>query len=95
VDQFRGLLGAEPSFVDRDRWAQFDYGGQRVALAGKDKLTKVPSLMIKVNDVAQARLLAIARGMSVGEVQTGLHELHCTVAGPGGWPIVFYAPLKE
>ena len=28
------LLGVAPTFVDGDRWAQFDVAGRRIALAG-------------------------------------------------------------
>ena len=31
------LLGVAPTFVDGDRWAQFDVNGKRIALAGTDR----------------------------------------------------------
>ena len=36
---FAALLGAAPTFVDGDRWAQFDVAGRRVALAGTDRVS--------------------------------------------------------
>ena len=69
------LLGVDPTFVDGERWAQFDVsvaGG--VALAGTDRVADVPGLMIKVADVAAARTQAIRLGLPVGELEDGPHE---------------------
>ena len=49
------LLGVEPTFVDGDRWAQFDMGGRRIALAGTDRFSEVPSLMLRPSDLEATR----------------------------------------
>ena len=41
------LLGTEPTFVDGDRWAQFDVGGRRISLAGADRFADAPSVMLR------------------------------------------------
>lgn len=86
------LLGVEPTFVDGDRWAQFDVAGRRLALAGTDRVSNQAGVMIKVDDLDAARTVALAQGLTVGEVQTGPHERRFVVLAPGGWPAIFYAP---
>ena len=86
------LLGVEPTFVDGDRWAQFDVGGRRIALAGTDRVSDQAGVMIRVGDLEAARVAATAAGLPVGEIQEGPHELRCVVTAPGGWPVVLYAP---
>jgi hypothetical protein len=84
-------LGKEPTFVDGDRWAQFDVGGGRLALAGTDRTSDRPGLMLKVADV-EARREAFARdGFAPGPLQQGPHELRFEVQLPGGVAI-FYQP---
>ncbi|HEX4183871.1 MAG TPA: hypothetical protein VHY34_11500, partial [Caulobacteraceae bacterium] len=56
------LLGVEPTFVDGDRWAQFDVGGRRIALAGTDRVSNLPGVMLKVVDLEAARATAEAQG---------------------------------
>ncbi len=85
------LLGVPPTFVEGDRWAQFDVAGKRVALAGTDRVSDRAGVMIKVGDVAAARDAARAAGMQTGDIQEGPHELRCVVTAPGGWPVVLYA----
>lgn len=91
---FGAALGLEPTFVDGDRWAQFDLGDQRVALAGADAPADVPGLMVKVRDVAAARDALVARGARAGPCERGGHEVRCSVEGPGGWPLILYSPLQ-
>lgn len=86
------LLGVAPSFVDADRWAQFDVGGRRIALAGSDRVSNLPGVMLKVSDIEAARSLATDQGLTVGAVREGPHEFRCLVEGPGGWPIILYSP---
>jgi hypothetical protein len=85
------LLGTEPTFVDGDRWAQFDFNGRRLALAGSDRVAEVPGVMVKVGDLAAARERMEADGLAVGPVEQGPHEERCVADGPGGWPVVLYA----
>jgi hypothetical protein len=95
VAAWSALLGAEPTFVDGDRWAQFDVGGSRVALAGADKTTERPAVMVKVDDLAAARDTAVAAGLVASPVARGGHELRCQVESPDGWVAVLYAPLPD
>ncbi len=85
------LLGAPPTFVDGDRWAQFDVAGRRIALAGTDRVSDRAGVMIKVADLAAARAAALAAGLAVTEPSEGGHEIRCVVTAPGGWPVVLYA----
>ena len=85
-------MGAAPTFVDGDRWAQFDVAGRRLALAGTDRVSDQAGIMIKVADLTAARADALAAGLAVSEPQTGPHEVRCVVTAPGGWPVVLYAP---
>lgn len=92
VEAWAALLGAAPTFVDGSRWAQFDLPSGRLALAGDDRATSAPSVMVKVPDVERARERALALGLSAGEVERGPHERRCAVRGPDGWDVVFYSP---
>lgn len=92
VAAWRGILGIEPTFVDGTRWAQFDLGGRRLALAGTDRAADVPSLMVKVGDLAAARSELEAAGAQLGPVEEGPHELRCVLDGPAGCPVVLYEP---
>jgi len=89
---FAALLGAAPTFVDGPRWAQFDVGGRRVALAGTDRVSDQAGLMIKVSNLDEARAAAKAVGLTVSAPQEGPHEVRCVAEGPGGWPLILYAP---
>jgi hypothetical protein len=94
VEVWTRLLGVKPTFVDGDRWAQFDVNGRRLALAGTDRVSDLAGVMIKVNDVKAARSAAQSQGLSVGEIDEGPHETRCTATAPGGWSIVFYCPRE-
>ncbi|OXM72687.1 MULTISPECIES: VOC family protein [Amycolatopsis] len=85
------LLGAEPAFVDGDRWAQFDVAGARVALSGTDSVTSRPALLLRVPDLAAARAEAAAAGLKTGEVEEGPHELRCLVWTAEGTEIVLHS----
>jgi catechol 2,3-dioxygenase-like lactoylglutathione lyase family enzyme len=86
-------LGAEPTFVDGDRWAQFDVGGRRLALAGTDRTSDQAGVMVKVDDLEQAREQLRSQGVETSEPERGAHEIRSTAVAPGGWSIVLYAPL--
>ena len=94
VAAWSALLGAAPTFVDGDRWAQFDVAGRRLALAGTDRVSDQAGVMIKVADLAAARAAATAQGLAVGEPEQGPHEVRCVVMTHGGWPAIVYQPLK-
>lgn len=85
------LLGVGPTFIDGERWAQFDVAGRRIALAGTDRVSDQAGVMIKVADLAAARAAALAAGLAATEPSEGGHEIRCVVTAPGGWPVVLYA----
>jgi catechol 2,3-dioxygenase-like lactoylglutathione lyase family enzyme len=91
VSFWKNALGVEPTFVDGDRWAQFDLEGRRLALAGTDAVASVPGVMVKVDDVRATKASLEAVGVEVREIVEGPHELRCVVPGPGGWPAILYA----
>jgi catechol 2,3-dioxygenase-like lactoylglutathione lyase family enzyme len=92
VETWTAVLGVEPTFVDGDRWAQFDAAGARIALAGSDRVSDAAGVMLKVGDLEAARTELGAAGLDVGAVQEGPHELRCAATGPDGASIVLYAP---
>ena len=95
VAVWSGLLGAQPTFVDGEGWAQFDVAGKRIALAGADRTSDKAGLMIKVGDLGAAREAALAQGLDVTAITEGAHELRCTLTAPGGWPVVLYSPKPK
>ncbi|HVJ28410.1 MAG TPA: hypothetical protein VM493_12760 [Vicinamibacterales bacterium] len=90
VHTYETILGTGPTFVDGDRWAQFDLDGRRIALAGTDRVSDRPALMLKVDDLEAARTALVSAGLTPGDIEEGPHELRITAEGPGGWPIVVY-----
>ncbi len=86
------VLGVEPTFVDGDRWAQFDANGRRLALAGSDRFADVPSVLLKVADLDAARSQLEALCAEVTEIADGAHERRFTAVAPGGWTVALYAP---
>jgi hypothetical protein len=91
VDTWSALLGTPPKFVDGDAWAQFEVGGCRLALAGADRDSDRAGVMVKVDDLDEARRRAQSLGLEVGPTREGPHETRCSVIGPGGWPILIYS----
>ncbi len=92
AEVWAALLGVAPTFVDADRWAQFDVAGRRIALAGRDRASDRAGVMLKVADLDAARARAEQQGLVVGPSEQGPHEVRCVIEGPGGWPIILYAP---
>lgn len=94
VDVLATILGRDPTFVDGDRWAQFDAGGSRVMLAGTDRETDGPSLAVKVDhlDAVLARLRAA--DVTIGPPAEGPHERRAVIPPGHGfpWSIVLYQP---
>ena len=84
-------LGAEPTFVDGDRWAQFDVGPHRLALAGRDRTADTAGVLVKVDDLDATRADLLDRGLDVTAIEQGPHERRCTATAPGGWVVTFYA----
>lgn len=86
-------LGIEPTFVDGDRWAQFDLGGARLALASGAESSGAPQVMVKVSDAAAAAERLARAGHDVAGPVAGPHEVRFSVTGPDGWSVVLYEPL--
>src|SRR4051794_3234879 len=95
VAAWTALLGTEPTFVDGTRWAQFDFDGRRIALAGTDRTSDKAGVMLKVQDLDAAKVALQTAGLDPSEVEEGPHERRLTADGPGGWPIVMYAPKSD
>lgn len=93
VEGWTALLGTAPTFVDGDRWAQFDVAGTRIALAGSDRLMDRPWIMVKYDDLDAAASRLRGLGFTVGSISVGAHERTCVVTGPDDVPIVLYEPL--
>ncbi|MBS1677104.1 MAG: bleomycin resistance protein [Actinobacteria bacterium] len=93
VASWTELLGVEPTFVDGDRWAQFDVAATRIALAGTDRMSDEVSIMLKVSDIEEAHAASERTGHSVGEIEKGPHERRFEVTGDELPPIIFYAPV--
>jgi hypothetical protein len=91
---WKETLGIEPTFVEGNRWAQFDHQGVRVALAGTDRATDAPAVMLKVTGLETACEAIRAAGGSVSEIEVGGHERRSVASGPGGWPVILYEPRK-
>jgi catechol 2,3-dioxygenase-like lactoylglutathione lyase family enzyme len=92
---WKDLLGMDPTFVDGDRWAQFDHGGARLALAGKDRASDSPGVMLKVRGLGAVCDALRGAGSSVSEITTGAHERRAVATEPAGSPVVLYEPLPS
>lgn len=89
------VLGIEPTFVDGDRWAQFDAGGRRLALSGSDRASDAAGVMVKVADLDAAGESLAGLGVEVGPPEQGPHEIRRAATAPGGWSLVLYTPLTS
>lgn len=89
------VLGTEPTFVDGDRWAQYDVNGNRIALSGTDREGEGASVMVKVADLEAALAPLRAAGFKVAEPVQGPHEVRAQVVGPDGWAAVLYQPAPR
>jgi catechol 2,3-dioxygenase-like lactoylglutathione lyase family enzyme len=92
VAWWEALLGVAPTFVEGDRWAQFDLGPSRLALAGADRAFDGAGVMVKVDDLDAAVAALAAAGHAVGPIEAGPHERRAVTAAPGGGAVVLYAP---
>jgi catechol 2,3-dioxygenase-like lactoylglutathione lyase family enzyme len=89
------ILGIEPTFVDGDRWAQFDHQGVRLALAGSDRVTDAPGVMLKVGGLEEACETVRGAGRSMSDIELGSHERRAVGTDPAGWPVILYEPRKR
>lgn len=92
VAHWEAVLGGPPTFVDGTRWAQFDLGGRRLALAGTDRITDLPALMLKAPDLDAAREFLAQLGATLDPVEVGPHESRFLARGAGPMDIVVYSP---
>jgi hypothetical protein len=92
VALLRTVFGAEPTFVDGDRWAQFDAHGARVAVAGLDRDDDLPALSVKVSDLDAAVARLRRTGLAVPDPVTGPHERRVLLrpAPDASWSILLY-----
>lgn len=95
VDVLATVLGRDPTFVDGDRWAQFDAGGSRVMLAGSDRETNGPSLAVKVGDLDATLARLHDAGVAVGPPTAGPHERRAVIPPSDAvpWAVVLYQQL--
>lgn len=91
VRYWEAVLGGPPTFVDGTRWAQFDLGGRRLALAGTDRTTDRPSVMLKAPDLGVAREALERLGATLGPVEAGPHESRFLARGDEPVNIVVYS----
>ena len=81
VESWERLLGLSPTFIDGDRWAQFDVGGTRISLAGSDRTSDNPGIRIKSECLETLRESLKESGVSVSELVDGVHETRFEVHG--------------
>ncbi|WP_216896421.1 VOC family protein [Nocardia alni] len=94
VELLTALIG-EPTFVDGERFAQFDANGARVMLAGADRDADLPFLAIKVDDLDDVVNRLRASGFTISEPVRGPHERRAAlrIEGESSWYISVYEPL--
>jgi hypothetical protein len=90
VKHWTRVLGVDPTFIDGERWAQFDVAGARIALAGTDRATDEVGLMLKVADLDSAVESARAAGLEIGPCVEGPHERRVVATSVGSPPLIFY-----
>ncbi|MEY9886743.1 hypothetical protein ABIA35_002377 [Catenulispora sp. MAP12-49] len=89
------VLGIEPTFVDGERWAQFDLGGARISLASGAESSGAAQAMVKVADAAAVAERLAGCGYDVAGPVAGPHEVRFSVTGPDGWSVVVYEPVRR
>jgi predicted enzyme related to lactoylglutathione lyase len=93
---YRRVLGAEPLFVDGERWAQFKVGDLTVAVAGEDEAAGGAGagwvVTVEVADLSAARQAAIdAGGVVVEEREMGDHGSAVVLRDPAGNLVTLWA----
>ena len=97
VEIWGQLLGVPPTFVDGDKWSQFDAGVGRVCLAGTDRNWSSTAGMFKTQ---RGRLEEAAQtlerlGFSSSAVEHGEHERRCVLTGGSDVTVVLYESLDS
>lgn len=96
VKFWTAVLGAAPTFVDGDRWAQFDVAGSRLSVgAGPERPTAPVAVMVAVDDLDSFCAAASAAGLSIGEVLVGAHEKRVALMGPSGEEVIAYQAIQS
>ena len=92
IDAWREALGTDPTFVDGDRWAQFDLAGARIALAGTDRSGSGAGVMAKVTDLDSEHARLTSAGLAPGQIERGPHERRFALEMADGGLITYYSP---
>ncbi len=88
VEFWKSVLGIDPTFVDGERWAQFDVGGARLSLGAGAERPATTSVMVAVDDLDGFRAsVAVAAASAVVD---GPHERRVTFSGPAGETVIVY-----
>lgn len=91
VLEWATVLGVEPTFVDGDRWAQFDVGTTRLALSGTDRTSDSVGVLVKVDDIAAHADTVRGSGLDVDDPTQGSHEQRSVVHHPNGATTILYS----
>lgn len=91
VSEWSTVLGVDPTFVDGDRWAQFDVGGTRLALAGADRESGDAGVLVKVDDVAAHVDTLRASDLDVEGPTSGAHEQRAVIRHADGTLTTLYS----
>ncbi|WP_431950832.1 VOC family protein [Nocardia lijiangensis] len=88
------LFGGPPTFVDGERWAQFDVGPSRIMVAGSDREGDAAALSVKVADLDATVTALRGAGIALADPVAGPHERRAALdATPGTpWSVVLYEP---
>lgn len=90
------LLHGEPTVRDAESgWAQYDSPTGRVLVERTGADLAGTYLMVKVDNVSQARTALLEQGLDVGEVRNGAHELLVEALASGGLALVVYEPSAQ
>lgn len=92
IASWRAILGVEPAFVDGERWAQFNIGAARIALAAGDQGGIHPGVMIKIADIEGQRDKLLENAVAVSEIRRGPHEVSFDAGAGDGWFATYYSP---
>ncbi len=91
---YQDALGLTLRFRDGERYAAVHDDAVTIALAtpGEQPAPEI-TIGMKVPDVVAVAEALRSRGVEVGEVQRGAHELRVQLRDPFGNPLVLYGPL--
>jgi hypothetical protein len=87
-------LFGDPTFVDGDRWAQFDLAGARICLASPEEGAGPGAVLVRVDELGRAATVATGAGFSVDSPVVGTHEVRQRARTASGVEIIFYCPVE-